>query len=56
MGRSRRGLLSCSDLQGGSLSLSRLRTNRLAPVIKFDYVLTHTGFIGSHKFSSFDDH
>jgi hypothetical protein len=55
MGRSRRGLLSCSDLQGGSPSLSRLRTNRLALVIKFDYVLAHTGFMGSHKFISFDD-
>jgi hypothetical protein len=24
------------------------------PVNKIDYVLTHTGFMGSHKLSSFD--
>jgi hydrogenase maturation factor len=28
----------------------------VAPVSKFDYVLVHMGFIGSHKLSSFDSH
>jgi hypothetical protein len=37
--------------EGGSPHLSRLRTDRLAPVNKFDYVLMHTGFMGSRKLS-----
>jgi hypothetical protein len=40
--------------EGGSLRLCRLRTDRLAPVNKVDYVLAHTGFMESHKLSSFD--
>jgi hypothetical protein len=40
--------------KGGSPRLGRLRTGRLAPVNKIDYVLAHTRFIGSHKLSSFD--
>jgi hypothetical protein len=36
----------------GSPHLSRLWTNHLVPVSKFDYVLTHTRFMGSHKLSS----
>jgi hypothetical protein len=41
-----------SELQGSSLCLSRLRTDRLAPVSKFDYVLSHMGFMVSRKLSS----
>jgi hypothetical protein len=42
--------------EGGSPCLSQLRTNRLTPVSKFDYVLAHTGFMGSRKYSSFVCH
>jgi hypothetical protein len=28
----------------------------LAPVSKFDYILVHTGLMGSHKLSSFIGH
>jgi hypothetical protein len=35
--------------EGGSPRLSWLRTNCLAPVCKFDYVLAHKGFMGSRK-------
>jgi hypothetical protein len=38
-----------SELQGSSPHLSQLRTDRLAPVSKFDYVLAHMGFMGSAK-------
>jgi hypothetical protein len=38
--------------EGTSPCLSQLRTDRLAPVSKFDYVLTHTRFMGSYKLSS----
>jgi hypothetical protein len=31
------------ELQGGSPHLSQIRTDRLAPVSKFDYVLAHMG-------------
>jgi hypothetical protein len=40
--------------EGGSPCLCQLRTDRLASVNKIDYVLAHTGLMGSHKFSSFD--
>jgi hypothetical protein len=40
--------------EGGSPRLSQLRTDHLVPVSKFDYVLTHTRFMGSHKLSTFD--
>jgi hypothetical protein len=53
MERLGRGLLSS---EGGSPRLCQLRTNRLAPVSKFDYVLAHTRFMGSHKLSSFMGH
>jgi hypothetical protein len=33
-----------------------LRTDRLVSVDKIDYVLPHTGFMGSCKLSSFDGH
>jgi hypothetical protein len=55
MGRSERGLFSCSELRGGSPCLCRLRTDHLALVSKFNYVLVHTGFIESQKHSSFVD-
>jgi hypothetical protein len=40
--------------EGGSPHLCRLRTDRLAPMNRIDYVLTHTGFMGSHKLTSSD--
>jgi hypothetical protein len=40
--------------EGGSPHLSQLRIDRLAPVSKFNYVLTHTRFMISHKLSNFD--
>jgi hypothetical protein len=40
--------------KGGSPHVSRLRINRLSLVSKFNYVLTHTRFIGSRKHSSFE--
>jgi hypothetical protein len=40
--------------KGGSPRLSRLWTDRLAPVSKFNYILTHTGFMGFHKLCSFE--
>jgi hypothetical protein len=36
MGRSGRGLFSCLQLRGGSPLLCQLRTDRLAPVSKFE--------------------
>jgi hypothetical protein len=48
------GRMSDSELQGGSPHLCQLRTHHLAPVNKIDYVLAHTGFMGSRKLSSFD--
>jgi hypothetical protein len=41
--------------EGGSPRLCQLSTDCLAPVSKFDYVLAHTGFMGSHKLISFID-
>jgi hypothetical protein len=42
--------------EGGSPYLIQLRTDRLAPVSKFDYVLAHMEFMGSCKLSSFVGH
>jgi hypothetical protein len=42
-------LFSCLELRGGSLHLYRLRTDRLALVSKFDYVLTRMRFMGPTK-------
>jgi hypothetical protein len=53
-GKFESGLMSDSELWAGSPRPCQLRTDRLALVSKFDYVLTHTGFMGSHKLSSFD--
>jgi hypothetical protein len=39
----------------GSPRLCRLRTDYLAPVNKIDFVLAHTGFLGSRNLSSFND-
>jgi hypothetical protein len=58
-GEYRTGMLrvDCFHIQSSecdSPRLCRLRTDHLAPVNKIDYVLEHTGFMESHKFSSFD--
>jgi hypothetical protein len=53
-GKDRSGLFSCSKLRAGSPRSCRLRTGHLAPVSKFNYILVHTRFMGSHKLSSFD--
>jgi hypothetical protein len=52
-GKVESGLMSDSKLRGGSPCLCQLRTDRLALVIKFDYILTNARFIGSRKPSSF---
>jgi hypothetical protein len=54
MGRVRVVCFHVRSSEGGSPFLCRLRTDRLAPVNKIDYVLMHTGFMGSRKLSSFD--
>jgi hypothetical protein len=41
-GKGESGLFSCSELRRDSAGTCRLRTDRLALVSKFDYVLTHT--------------
>jgi hypothetical protein len=45
------GFFHIQSSEGGSPCLCRLRTDRLTPVNKIDYVLMH---MGSHKLSSFD--
>jgi hypothetical protein len=41
------GLMSDSELQGGSPCLCRLKTTLVGPCgTSFDYVLTHVGFMG----------
>jgi hypothetical protein len=42
MGRNESGLMLDLELRGGSPCLCLLRTDHLAPVNKFDYVLAHT--------------
>jgi hypothetical protein len=54
MGRVRVICFHIQSSEGGSPCLSQLRTDRLASMSKFDYVLTHMRFMGSHKLSSFD--
>jgi hypothetical protein len=54
MGRVRVVYFHIQSSEGGSPRLCRLRTDRLAPVNEIDYVLAHTGFMGSRKLSSFD--
>jgi hypothetical protein len=53
MGRSGRDLFSYSELRGGSPRLCQLRTDCLAPMSNFDYVLAHMRNMGSRKLSSF---
>jgi hypothetical protein len=53
-GKGESGLMSDSELRGGSPCLCRSKTDRLASMSKFDFVLTHMGFMGSHKLSSFN--
>jgi hypothetical protein len=48
------GLMLDSEHRGGSPCLCRLRTDRLAPGNKIDYVLAHMRFMRSRKVSSFD--
>jgi hypothetical protein len=53
-GKGESGLMLDSELQGGSPRLCRLRTVSVRPRgTSFDYVLTHAGFMGSDKPSSF---
>jgi hypothetical protein len=54
-GRATKGKWRIPDGKGES-GLCRLRTDHLTPVNKIDYVMVHTGFMGSHKLSSFDGH
>jgi hypothetical protein len=43
--------------EGGSPHLCQLRTTPVGPpVVSIDYVLTHAGYMGPHKLSSFDSH
>jgi hypothetical protein len=53
-GRLRVDCFHIRSSEGGSPCLCRLRTDCLAPVNKINYVLAHTGFMESHKLSSFD--
>jgi hypothetical protein len=54
-GKDESGLFSCLELRGGSPRLCQLRTSSVGPcVTSIDYVMAHTGFMGSLKFSSFD--
>jgi hypothetical protein len=52
-GKGESGLFLCSELQGGSPCPCRLRTDHLASVSKFDYVLRQARFMRSCKPSSF---
>jgi hypothetical protein len=56
MGRLRVDCFLIWSFEDGSPRLYQLRTDRLASVNKFDYVLAHMRFMGSHKLSSFDGH
>jgi hypothetical protein len=56
MGRVRVIYFHIRSSEGGSPCLCRLRTNRLAPGKKIEYVLAHMGFIGSCRLSGFDGH
>jgi hypothetical protein len=55
-GKVESGLFHIQSSEGCGPHLCRLRTDRLAPVNKIDYVLAHMGFMGSRKLSSFDGH
>jgi hypothetical protein len=56
-GKVESGLMSDSELLDGSPRLYRLRTASVGPCgTSIDYVLMHTGFMGSCKLSSFGGH
>jgi hypothetical protein len=44
------------SFEGGSPHLCQLRTDRLVPMTKIDYVLGNMRFMGSRELSSFDGH
>jgi hypothetical protein len=52
-GKVESGLMSDSELRGGSPRTCQLKTDHLAPVSKFDYVLAHVRFMRSRKPSNF---
>jgi hypothetical protein len=54
MGKVRVVCFHVRSSEGGSPCLCRVRTERLAPMNKIDYVLAHMGFMGSRKLSRFD--
>jgi hypothetical protein len=55
MGRSESGMHDIWSSEGGSPHLCRLRTASVdPPATSIDYVLTHTGYMGPRKPSSFD--
>jgi hypothetical protein len=55
MGRSESGLFLYLELQGGSPYLCQLRTASVGPpATSIDYVLTHMGYMGPCKLSSFN--
>jgi hypothetical protein len=55
MGRLRVTCFYIRSSNGGSPRLCRLRTALVGPpTISIDYVLTHTGYMGPRKLSSFD--
>jgi hypothetical protein len=57
MGRSESGLHDIQSSEGGSPCLCQLRTVSVGPpAASNDYVLTHAGYMGPRKPSSFDDH
>jgi hypothetical protein len=57
MGRVRVVWIINSELYGGSHRPCRLRTSSVGSKrTSFDYVLAHTGFLESHKLSSFVCH
>jgi hypothetical protein len=51
-GKGESGMMSDSKLRGGCPHPCWLRTDHLAPENKFDYLLMHAGYMGSHKPSS----
>jgi hypothetical protein len=55
MGKSESGPHDTQSSKGGNPRLCRLRTVSVGPpTTSIDYVLTHTGYMGPRKPSSFD--
>jgi hypothetical protein len=52
MGWSERGLFSCLELQLWWPAPESIKDRSSGLVSKFDYVLAHMGFVGSHELSS----